>query len=48
VMSEDGDKADLKVYQAVDDMVNTLNDQPLKPVGTDPDRSRPIEPPPAE
>ncbi len=47
IMSEDGDRADLKVYQAVDDMINLLNGEALKQVGTDPDRSKPA-PPPAE
>lgn len=45
LMSEDGDKADLKVYQAVEDMVNALEDREPTQVGTTPDRVAPPKAP---
>ncbi|MBX3746566.1 MAG: hypothetical protein KF833_14755 [Verrucomicrobiae bacterium] len=43
VMAEDGDKADLAVYQAVEDMMAALDGREASTVGTDPDRVRPPE-----
>jgi len=45
LMSEDGDKADLKVYQAVEDMVNALESREATKVGTTPDRVAPPKSP---
>lgn len=42
-MAEDGDKADLAVYQAVEDMMAALDGREASTVGTDPDRVRPPE-----
>jgi hypothetical protein len=41
IMSEDGDKADLKVYQAVEDMIAALDGRESAKVGTTPDRVLP-------
>lgn len=43
VMSEDGDKADLKVYQAVEDLMAILTDRESTKLGTSPDRVLPKE-----
>ncbi len=45
VMSEDGNKADLKVYQAVEDLMSLLTDRESSKVGTTPDRVRPPQAP---
>lgn len=39
VMSEDGDKADLKVYQAVEDLIAALDSRESTRVGLTPDRT---------
>jgi hypothetical protein len=46
IMSEDGDKMDLKLWQAVEDMLAALEGRESAQVGTDPDRVRPpvVEP----
>lgn len=44
VMSEDGDKADLKVYQAVEDMMAALDGRESARVGVNPDVVRPQVP----
>lgn len=41
IMSEDADKADLNVYQAVEDMMAALDGRESTTVGTTPDRVRP-------
>lgn len=43
VMSEDGDKADLKVYQAVEDLMAILTERESTKVGTSPERVLPKE-----
>lgn len=45
IMSADGDQADLKVYQAVDDMLSALEGRESTPVGVTPDQTAPIRAP---
>ena len=46
VMSEQGDKADLKVYQAIEDMMAALTGRDASKVGVNPDAVRPRQPAP--
>lgn len=43
VMAEDGDKADLKVYQAVEDLMAALDEREAGTVGITPDRPAPAQ-----
>lgn len=43
VMAEDGDKADLKVYQAVEDLMAALEERGASTVGVTPDRPAPAK-----
>lgn len=44
MMAEDGDKADMKVYQAVEDLMALINERESTPVGSSPDRVAPTRP----